>query len=719
MPLMPEFLMTRLLRSLHILQAASFLCLCVPYPCRAQTVRIDISPNKGIPFDPDKALGTSMDILPAKQFDRVYSPDVIKESLSAGWGPITYRQNTELTIAAWHWNPTGFWSDPKHQSGYFTGSTELADPIRQSFGYPLPHRGNTRNGGAERGYSRLTDGDGTTYWKSNPYLSEEFTGESDALHPQWIVIDFGAPQQVNAVRIAWANPFAKKYSIQYWTGEDAMNKPSTGVWTQFPSGQIANGNGETGTLRLAPVPVTTRFIRVWMTESSKTCDTHGSDDKRNCVGYAVTEISAGNFSQSDEFIDLVKHRKGQNQTVTLVSSIDPWHSASDIDRLRIQTGFDLFFSSGYTNNLPAMVPVSMVYGTPENSAAELAYIEKRGYSVSYVEMGEEPDGQFMLPEDYGALYLQWARALHAVDPNLKLGGPVFEGVNEDIKAWPDAEGHTSWLARFITYLKSHGRLNDLSFVSFEHYPLAPCDINWSDLYREPQLTRTILSAWREDGVPPNIPLMNTESNVSWELTEPMQDLFSALWLADSVGSFLENGGAVYYHSPIQPEPLRPGCRGYSTYGNFVADENLNIRQYTAQYFASRIINLDWVKHGGGLHRFYPASADVHDDAGNELVTAYAVEQLDKTWSVMLINKDPSNAHSVSVQFAADGSHTLKFSGSVAQVTFGAAQYVWHPDGLKSHADPDGPPVTSSVAGTSETRFVLPKASIVVLRGNIQ
>ena len=711
--------MTRLLRSLRILEAVSFLCLCAPCLCRAQTVRVDIAPDKGIRFDPDKALGTSMDILPAKQFDRVYSPAVIKESLSAGWGPITYRQNTELTIAAWHWNPTGSWSDAKRQSGYFTGSTELADPIRQSFGYPLPHRGNTRNGGAERGYSRLTDGDSASYWKSNPYLSEEFTGESDALHPQWIVIDFGVPQQINAVRIAWANPFAKKYSVQYWTGEDAMNKPSSGVWTQFPSGQIADANGEIETLRLAPAPVTTRFIRVWMTKSSKTCDTHGSDDKRNCVGYAVSEISAGNFSQSGEFIDLVKHSSGQNQTVTLVSSIDPWHSSSDIDRLRIQTGFDLFFSSGYTNNLPAMVPVSMVYGTPENSAAELAYIEKRGYSISYVEMGEEPDGQFMLPEDYGALYLQWARALHAVDPNLKLGGPVFEGVNEDIKAWPDAEGRTSWLARFITYLKSHGRWNDLSFVSFEHYPLAPCDINWSDLYREPQLTRTILSAWLEDGVPPNIPLMNTESNVSWELTEPMQDLFSALWLADSVGSFLANGGAVYYHSPVQPEPLRPGCRGYSTYGNFVADENLNIHQYTAQYFASRIINLDWVKHGAGPHTLYPASADVRDDAGNDLVTAYAVQRPDKTWSVMLVNKDPSNAHSLSVQFAADGSSVLTFSGPVTQVTFGAAQYVWHPDGLKSHANPDGPPLTSSVAAKSGTRFLLPKASIIVLRGNIE
>jgi len=40
-------------------------------------------------------------------------------------------------------------------------------------------------------------------------------------------------------------------------------------------------------------------------------------------------------------------------------------------------------------------------------------------------MSEEADGQFMLPEDYGALYLQYAAALHKVDPALKLGGPFL------------------------------------------------------------------------------------------------------------------------------------------------------------------------------------------------------------------------------------------------------------------------------------------------------
>ncbi|HVO57135.1 MAG TPA: discoidin domain-containing protein [Dongiaceae bacterium] len=687
---------------------------------RAQTIHVDLAAQQATPFDPDTSLGTSLDILPAKQFERVFSPDTIAAGLSAGWGPITYRQNTELTIAAWHWNPAGSWSDAKNKSGYFTGSAELKEAIRMSYGYPLPHRGNTRNGGASHGYSRLTDGDAATYWKSNPYLAAKFTGEADAQHPQWIVIDFGTPQPLDAVRIAWANPYATKFVVQYWQGgDDAMNKQTAGSWVNFPQGEIADGKGGAPLLRLADAPVHAKFLRVWMTESSNTCDTHGAGDPRNCVGYAVSEISAGNFSSDGKFIDLVKHVAGENQTATLVSSIDPWHAESDINTHSVQTGFDLFFSSGYTNHLPAMIPVSMVYGTPEDSAAELAYLKKRGYAISYVEMGEEPDGQYMLPEDYGALYLQWATALHRVNPELKLGGPVFEGVNEDIKVWPDASGKTSWLGRFVDYLKARRRLNDLTFVSFEHYPIPPCDVNWSDLYREPEWTRTILKAWREDGVPENIPLMNTESNLSWELTEPMQDVPAALWLADSVGSFLQYGGAgaVYYHSPIQPETLRPGCRGYSTYGNFVADEELNIKQKAAQYFASHMINFDWVKHGAGRHRLHPATSDLADDAGNALVTAYDVTRPDGEEALLLVNKDATNAHSLRIVFDGENGTTKKFTGKLTVSTFGAEQYVWHPEGAKSHADPAGPAAVATIDAGAEV--VLPRASITVVRGRIQ
>jgi hypothetical protein len=152
----------------------------------------------------------------------------------------------------------------------------------------------------------------------------------------------------------------------------------------------------------------------------------------------------------------LRHSPDQKQSPTYCSSIDPWHEPSDLfvgpDRMESgdQPGFDLFFTSGITRGFPAIVPVAMLYGTPEDSAAQLPYLTKRGYAISYVEMGEEPDGQYMLPEDYGALYLQWATALHCVDPTFKLGGPVFEGRRKTSKCGPMPRGGLHGLAVFLT-----------------------------------------------------------------------------------------------------------------------------------------------------------------------------------------------------------------------------------------------------------------------------
>jgi len=686
------------------------------------TVHVEVSKADGVAFDPDQAMGTTMDILPAADLDKVYSAPIVKAGLSAGWGPISYRQNTELTYDAWHWNPDGRWSDEEHQNGYFVGSAEPKQFLDKSYGYRIAHRGATRSDSGQSEYSRMSDGDLSTYWKSNPYLTSRFTGEPDSAHPQWVVIAFPRPQQIDAIQIAWANPYATSYVVQYWTGkEDALEKPTDGLWAQFPHGEVTAGAGKNQVQRLADRPILTRFLRIVMTESSNSCDTHGSADPRNCVGYAISEIYAGNFNSLGQFVDAMKHEPGQAQTVTQSSSVDPWHTSDGIVSSRIQTGFDLFFTSGYTNHLPAMIPIAMFYSTPEDSAAQIAYIEKRGYPISYVEMSEEPDGAYILPEDYAALYMQWAAALHKVDPRLKLGGPIFTGENSDIKTWPDAQGRTSWMGRFVDYLRNHGRLSDLSFVSFEHYPLDPCQVSWSDLYREPQLEDEVIQAWREDGVPKDIPLMITESNVSWSLTDPMQDLFSALWLGDSVGTFLTDAApnAVYYHSPVQPEPIRPGCQAWSTYGNFVADDHLDIRQYTAQYFASQLLNVDWVQHGAGTHWIYPATADLQDDAKRSLISAYAVKRPDGQWSLLIINKDPSNAHTAKISFDSGGRETAaRFEGQVKIVTFGAAEYVWHSAGAESHADPDGPPSRSVVDWMQAQEIQLPRASMTVLTGKV-
>ncbi len=692
----------------------------------AQTVRVDARPNHVVnSFSPAYALGTTVDRVPSNATDAFFEPAALQQILSAGWGVISYRQNTELFIQAWHWNPQGTWSDPSGK-GYFTGDSTPREMIRHSFGYALQHRGFTRNGGTEdTGFSRLNDGDLNTYWKSNPYLAEAFTGEDDSLHPQWVVIDLESKQDVNAIRIAWAEPFARSYRVQYFTGDDAMDEPAGGEWKDFRSGIVTNEQRHTPTLHLDSRLVNTRFVRVRMTSSSNTCDTHGTSDRRNCVGYAIKELYVGTIDAKGNFRDLLRHSPDQHQSATYCSSIDPWHEPSDLlvapDHMESgdQPGFDLFYTSGITRSLPAMVPVAMLYGTPEDSAAEIAYLRKRGYPISYIEMGEEPDGQYMLPEDYGALYLQWATAIHRVDPNLKLGGPVFQGVTEDIKVWSDSQGKTSWFGRFLDYLKSHGRLADLAFMSFEHYPYDGCETPWKNLYQEPQLITRIMQVWRDDGLPPDIPMFDTETNAHGG--EAAVDIFGALWLGDSFAGFLTaGGGATYYYHALPYSPPHPACKNsWGTYHMFMVDRNYQIASRTSQYFAAQLLTQEWVQPVDAEHRLFAASSDLKDAQGHVLVTAYALLRPDGQWSLLLMNKDYDHPHPVQIVFH-DGASNFDrfFTGSVTMVTFGKAQYQWHPAGRNGYADPDGPAVTSRLNGGADANYTLPPASITVLRGRI-
>ena len=720
--------------------AIFFAIFSAPFTCTAQTIQVDITPAHSMNhFAPNQALGAGVDRIAQEAIDKDLVQPALDRALSSGWQPVSFRQNTELAVEAWHWNPQGTWSDASGK-GYFTGSADPTEFLRYSYGYALPHRGFTRNDGTDNsGFSRLTDGDAASYWKSNPYLTQKFTAESDALHPQWIVVDLAQLQQITSIQILWAEPHAQHYIVQYWTGDDPIKSVTRGVWQTFPGGVITNGQGGSATLQLSSTPLPVRFLRILMTESSNTCDSHGASDPRNCVGYAIYELYIGTTTADGKFHDVVRHTADQEQTTTYCSSVDPWHEPSDLRSTKqAQVGFDLFFTSGVTRGLPAMIPVALLYDTPDNAAAEMAYLQKRGYPVSYVEMGEEADGQYMLPEDYAALYVQWATALHRFNPALKLGGPSFQGVNRDIEVWPDANGNVSWTARFVNYLRQHQRLGDLAFFSFEHYPYDPCRIPWGSLYDEPELVNHIMQVWREDGVPTNIPMFITEGNLSSSASETYMDLFSGLWLADYVGSFLNAGGSGMYYFHYLPLQMEHGCNDSpGTFAMFTVDADYKIQQPLAQFFVAQLINLEWVQPGSTEHRMFAAKGDVDDGAGHALVTAYALLRPDGQWSLLVVNRDQQNAHSVRISFrdeAAQGASS--FIGPVQISTFGREQYHWQPAetrfmahdehaaerpvvvNTKGFADPDGPIKHSDEDARKDSSFDLPAASVSVIRGKI-
>ena len=377
-----------------------------------------------------------------------------------------------------------------------------------------------------------------------------------------------------------------------------------------------------------------------MSKSSGTCDTHGAQDIRNCVGYALQTLSVGTMSGAQDAYSVVypadgvepkpsvpgeRHPRPAGQPAAFpglggrhrrnfsASSVDPWHQAENLvtgghDEYN---GMDNFFTSGLTMGHAALVACAVIYDTPEDCANEVAYIHKRGYPVVGIEMGEECDGKHTMPEDYGALYCQWAEAVHKLTPDAKLGGPIFEGVDKDITLWADDEGRTSWMARFVDYLTAHGHLQDLAFMSFEHYPFMQNGFSppndWDTLYFEPGIMKHILHMWREDGVPASVPLIISESGITAGRSGRgyMGVTGRAIWECDAFGTFFEQGGTAFYRPAINNGAgdrwnYGGGPKGGGAYGT---------PEYTP-FTSAHMINFEWLEHGRGANRIFPASADL-------------------------------------------------------------------------------------------------------------
>jgi hypothetical protein len=681
------------------------------------SIVVDANPAHALNrFSPDTTFGAGVDGVPFHAVPEIYTPSNIAQMLRAGFGPVSYRLYTELSVQDWHWNPAGSFSEAGRQ-GYWTSSATPGDPIVDTFGYRLPRRGFTHDQGNDDSYSRLDDGDLSTFWKSNPYLTEAYTGDPDSSHPQWVLYDLHSPKPVNAAKIYWGHPFAVQYAVQYWTGDDPIYDPGHGAWVNFPNGVVSSGAGGTVILSLGSAPQNERYLRIVMSQSSGTCTKPRSSDPRDCVGYAIREAGFGTLDNG-VFTDFVEHRPDRRQTVTYASSVDPWHQQSDRVQDQEQPGLDIVFQSGVTRGIPATVPIPMMYSTPGNAVAEIRYLEARGYAIARVEMGEEPDGQYVTPEDDAALYVQFADALHAVDPGLQLGGPVFESNTTDVKAWAEApHGETSWTKRYVAYLTEHNRLGDLSFFSFEHYPFAACEnrADEANLLREPGLVSHIVSVWRRDDLPAGLPMFITETNYSQNETDAAQEVTGALWYAEMMGSLLSTGanGAFFYeYEPIPLSPAYP-CHGWGSYGVLEGNRKYEAQAPLSQYFAAQMLTQSWSGPGVGVQTLYPALMA----GGSSWVTAYPLARPDGVWSLLLVNRDFENAHAVKVQF-----NTLAgvdwFTGSVTQTQFGPEQYAWIAKGPHSYPSPDGPLSMTQASGGAGVSYTLPPESLTVLTGSI-
>ena len=202
-------------------------------PTQVTVVKIQVKPGHPVRrFDPSYAFGAAVDGHEKGEVDQMLSRENVSQMLTAGLKPISYRLRTELAGQVWHWNPKGSWSE--RNGGYWTSSGKPGSgDLRLSYGYRLPRRGNTFDQANRDDYSRLDDGDTETFWKSNPYLDQHFTGQPNATLPQWIIIDLGTKKPINVIRLNWAEPFATVYDVQFGDFsdiDDVVDHPRPDRW---------------------------------------------------------------------------------------------------------------------------------------------------------------------------------------------------------------------------------------------------------------------------------------------------------------------------------------------------------------------------------------------------------------------------------------------------------------------------------------------------------
>jgi hypothetical protein len=625
--------------------------------------------------DPQTALGATVDAGEDGATREVYTPKNVAAILSAGFHPLSYRLATELGGEAWHWNPRGTWSDAARHEGYWTSDSEVRDAIEVSYGYRLPRRGNTFDQSRNDGYSRIDDGDRSTFWKSNPYVTS----------PQWLLADLGALTSIDAITIDWAKPYAAGYDVAYWTGDDAIHNPRDGTWKTLASER--NGHGGRTTTSFARTRA--RFVRVLMIRAC--CAQPG--DWRDSAGFAVAEVAILDGSR-----DVIRHgRSNRTQSAIWVSSTDPWHRAEDVDVAMEQPGLDRVVASGLTRGLPLLTPVALLYGTPDDAAAEVRYLRARKYNVKQIEMGEEPDGQLCPPEVYAELYERFADAIHAIDPTLKLGGPALQSTRDYMASWPDARGRTEWMGRFVDVLRADGRLADFAFFSFEWYPFDDvCGNVQKQLAETKRVLDRVLAQWRSEGVPTSIPWLVTEYGWSSYAAQAEVGLPGAIFNTEFVAGFMSEGGAGAYFYGVEPDTIFSEPRRCHQFGNlllFLGDDDHRIIANLATYHAARLLTKSWLA-SSGIHELYDVKGTT------PLLRAWAVRRPDGTFALLVINKD------------AQHSQSLRVTGwSSLEVTqFSSTEYAWRADGE------DGRPIRSNPPRRFRTHgmVTIPPYSISVI-----
>jgi hypothetical protein len=206
--------------------------------------------------------------------------------------------------------------------------------------------------------------------------------------------------------IDWADPYAKRYLVSIDWFESA-SRSRCGILGHVSRRCHHGRQGGKITLQLSRNPLPVRWMRIWMTESSKpaTRILSGSSQLPGLRVRNFTSERQPRTANSTTLFDTAD--RAQSNVLFLCRSVAETRSS----RSRCRQ-FDLFYTSGITRGLPAMIPVAMLYETLR-FRGQLKYLKAEAINLVY----RDGRGAYSntLCRRITERCTQWATALHKAD----------------------------------------------------------------------------------------------------------------------------------------------------------------------------------------------------------------------------------------------------------------------------------------------------------------
>ena len=341
----------------------------------------------------------------------------------------------------YHWNgigsydSTGLWTpDENKWARGFLGETIYRGTTKDNYGFVRR--------------SHLADGNMETMW----------WGEIlDPVDPPWIVVEFPEKMNLDSVEINWGSLRPKAFEFAYWI-EDYAEYPGVhqALENHLKTEAVVKVKSETTKYKFKKLR--TRYVAIRF--KAPDLPAKGVQIREMKLFSEATDLLAGN---NYKFYAMSTRNGDKART----------------DWTDIKWDFEAFME--YIKTLPnakAVICVNAGTGTSKEAAAWVRYANKvKGYNIKQWEIGNELDGEWeesgpISARHYAARFLEYARAMKAVDSTIILHGPLLSTHKMMQKGAGILDGKY-WMEEFLRIVgeaeKKDGK-RYLDVVDLHNYP---------------------------------------------------------------------------------------------------------------------------------------------------------------------------------------------------------------------------------------------------------